>query len=867
MTHTPSKAATDLAKARKILTRDFELDTLPADFSQRHAQLFDRYFADRLDECPELAGQAAVVAVGGYGRSELCLRSDIDVLLVYSEGIPDQGKELAKALFFPLWDLNVDLGHGARSVSECLELAGTDFQVLASLLDARLLCGDRKAFDDFQRRLSEFLTHTVVQDFKTWLEAQNQRRATVYGDASGLLEPNLKEGLGGLRDAHQIRWLTGLTQDPEQALPAAEAEVLADHMVFLLTVRNHLHHMLGRKDDRLDIDVQPALAERLHFEGAGDVLPVEAFLAELQRRMAEIRLMRESSWPMLASAQNWRAAPSLPLDGCVRLTSLGLDFAPGWEPEDNPLSVLDIFGHALRVSVHLSLAARRKVEAGAQALARSCQTPEGGRRAFDFLITALSGAGGESALTDMLETGVFDAVVPGFSRVRHMMQYDVYHVHPVGRHTLETILEIKKAAKSGHPYHDIYTRVPHPERLYLGALFHDIGKGLGGSHAQKGAALATSVLTGLGLDRDLVSDVNFLVLWHLTLMETALRRDLSDKDVLARCAARVGTTARLDMLLLLTVGDSLATGPSAWNSWRAGLVGELYIKVRRVLEGGGLFDASDAQTMLAARDKVRARVRAEGETDPKRLETLLDAMPPRYLITRPVRDILGDLKMLKELEAVLEDDRRQRPSDRAGLGVAVIETKPAPGGGWLVTLVAKHNPELFSTMAGVLALHGINIYSADFSLWNDGTEIHFYQTAEPPDTLYIDEVWARVRRAVRYALTGKLSLDYRIKEKRASPLTAKTPDMGAEPLVNINDASSEYYTLVEVTGPDRMGLLYDVAKALEELELQVHMAKINTPGATVHDVFFVRDASGAKLTDSDFKRHVADLLLARLAEG
>lgn len=871
-----SSAAAELARKRTILAQAFQEGGVP-DFSLRHAKLFDTYFHDRLAEyeatrspaAPARGGDAgeipfAVVAVGGYGRSELCAHSDIDVVIIYPHAIPEVSKDLAKTLFFPLWDLNLDLGHGVRSIPECLELATQDYKVFASLIDARFLAGDPEVFQEFTRQVHDTLLPGRGAAFKEWLAIQNEVRTGVHGDATGLMEPNLKDGLGGLRDAHQVRWLNMLGPDNRPALPDEERDALEGHVRFLLHVRNHLHLLFGRKNDRLSLDAQRELATRLGFAGSADILPVETFLAELHRVMAEIRSLRLAAWSILAREGDWRAKPGKPLDEAVLLGPVGLEFAPGWQAQENPFAILDMFSHAMRLPAPLALHARRSIASGTTALAAAVTEGEGARRAYAFLVDALTRPGSGDALADMLETGVLAALAPEFARVQHMTQYDGFHIHPVGWHTLETILEIKNAAKPEHPYHAVFARIEHPERLFLGALFHDIGKGLGGGHSEKGMDIARQSLLRMGAGEAVVSDVDFLVLRHLILSETATRRDLSDKDVVAACASRVGSLDRLDMLLLLSMADGVATGPAAWNTWKSGLVGELYLKVRAVLEGGGLFDASDAQIMMGLRDK--ARVRGRHLYGPERLEELLDAMPPRYLLTRGLKDILGDLDLVSRLEHDLEEDRQRRPSHLAGLGVTVIDTDQLDGGhSWSLTLAARHHPALFATVAGVLALHDIDIRSADFFLWGNGTEIHCYHTVSPSDGLYSDELWARVRRAVSYALRGKLSLDYRIQEKRASPLAPKRPDLGVRPKVIIDNTSSEYYTLLEIRAADRIGLLYDIALCLETLGLQVHMAKISTSGHAVQDVFSVREADGRKPADPERLAEIPKTLRACLA--
>ena len=858
MSKAPSKAAKSLDRQRRELFKQPGLG-----FCLKHAKAFDIYFRRRLDEIPPPKNPFAVVAVGGYGRSELCPRSDIDVFILFAEDVPKEAKALAQSLFFPLWDLGADLGHGVRAMGECLDLAGQDWKVFASLIDARYLAGSREIFDAFVKSRDRVLLPGQAAPFKEWLAGQNTKRAVSFGDASGMLEPNLKEALGGLRDVHQVRWLDALSRLSGGGVPQEWLDVLESHLGFLLIVRNHLHLLEARKSDRLSLDAQRELAGRLGFEAEGEIKGVEAFLTELHRVMAEIRTVHRALWPVLGSGPAPAASESKPLGGSIVLTREGLDFK-GVTDKAQPEDVLEIFGHALHLGEPLSLAARRGIEAGIPGLQSFAATAEGGKRAFDLLVKTLLEPHGEAALTDMLETGVLGAVIPEFGRVQHMVQYDVFHIHPVGRHTLETILELKKMALPDHPYHTVYSRLPYPERLLLGALFHDIGKGLGGAHSEKGADIAREALTRIGLDEETVSEVGFLVLRHLLLADTAIRRDISDRDVLASCAQKVGTSERLDMILLLTMADSVATGPSAWNDWKSGLLGELRDRVLSVLEGGGLFDSSDAQVMLALRDTLRAKAR--GMFTEERIEAYLDAMPPRYLLTRAAPVVLGDLSLVSRLEEALEEDFRMRPSSMAGRGVAVIETIPSPAGdGWGVTLAARHQPGLFATMAGVLALHGVNIRSADVFMWNDSTEIYTFQTVNPPDTLFADELWARVRRAVRYALTGKLSLDYRIQEKRASPLAPKQPDMGIRPSVSVDNISSDYFTVVEVRASDRLGLLYDIAVALDSLGLNVHMAKIDTHGLQVFDLFYVRGEKGRKVEDKARIEELSSIVLASLA--
>ncbi|NDY57624.1 [protein-PII] uridylyltransferase [Desulfovibrio sulfodismutans] len=874
--HLPQSARA-FAASRQALFADLDAGRTGAGFVAALSDLADRYFGERLAEFGRGArggGEFSLVAVGGYGRRELCPFSDLDVLLLFPGEPPGWAGELARFLFFPLWDLGLEIGHGVRGVDACLDLARSDHQVLASFLDARHLWGDVRVFAELAARMSREVFPERRAAFALWLAEANIGRGRVHGEAGALLEPQLKEGLGGLRDAHQVRWLSHLADlAGGYQSPAAEAfAALSRDAAFLLVVRCHLHRIGNRKSDKLPFEVQEHIAARLGFTEKDGALGVEVFLAELLRRMSRVKNLREALWPGLAVALGALSdrPPEVVGDGVAKGPS-GLDFAPGLSDAQAFSRLFLLFGTAVRTGEPLAFSAvRRARELAFRHGDRLCADPAALASLVGILAADASGRVAEA----LFESGVLSAMLPEFARVGHLVKFDLYHVHPVGRHSLEAVRRLAEAgAFPESRYHALFTSVAHLDRLILGALFHDIGKGLGGEHAEKGAGIARSALARFGVDPETVEEVAFLVREHLFLADTASRRDLSDRDVAAACAARAGTMDRLNMLLLLTYADARATGPSAWTGWKESLVWELYRRTARMLSEGNLFDEHDAGRMLRTRDRVRAAAR--GIMPEAEVEACLDQMPPRYLIILDVADITRHLGLVARLRQEARDLAVRLPRGRAGAageeaagyapGAVVLEARPAPGGaGHELTVAAMETPGLFAVLAGVLALHDVNILSAEVFLWGDGTAIYVFGVSDPPDALYAEELWTRVGGAVRYALLGRLALEYRLDQKRRSPLACRQGQPGGPVAVQVENKTSALYTLIEISAPDRLGLLYDIAHVMAGLRLEVRLAKVDTLGERARDVFYVRGADGKKIEDEGQAREIEAALMHRL---
>ena len=863
---TNSPAVAGLARDRAAALATIDNPGGGAALPRKLSDAMDAYFRDRLAEVwpagarPPQESPFALLAVGGYGRRELCVHSDVDLLVLYERKIPPEALDLAQSLLFPLWDLKYDLGHGFRSVKECLALAKEDYQVLASLLDARLLAGRPQVKDDFTRALDAKVIAKRRDKFTTWLAEQNTERLARHGDARVLMEPDIKEGLGGLRDYHQILWLGRVWRGAGSVdalvragqLTDSEGAVLKDQAGYLFTVRNHLHLLAERRIDRLDLARQERIAAALGYGRVepgkpGGARPVERFLARLHREMSWLRALNGSVWASLPGLCAGRPAPctrEVLAPGVVRQGGeLAFDWPRGYP--DDAMVLARIFAVSARTGLPVSWAARRLVTGHLHLVKEELA---GSRTAADAFREVMASGRAAKVLEVMMETGYLAALLPEFGRVQDLVQFDTYHISPVGWHTLHAIGHLEELAAGGGDGRmaELWAEVSNREALLLGTLFHDIGKGLGGGHSEKGADIAVRVLERWGVPAEVAANVEFLVRQHLLLVEMATRRDLSDETVVASCAGLVGTRERLAQLLLLTWADSRATGPRVWSGWTAGLLAELATKVRHILDRGHLASAQAVQRITAAREVVLAG--ADGRVPRPELEKGLEDMPTRAFLTLEPEDILAHLDMVRRLGAMVEEDRRRKPSSVAGLGVVVFAARErAEPGLWEATVAALNSPVLFSAIAGVLALQDINILSAECFLWRGGRAVHIFRVEGLPDFLTPEELWDRVRLSLQAALTGRLSLDWRLAEKRSSFLTRRSLEM--PPSVAVDNGISDFYTVIEVGATDRVGLLYDLARTLHESGLAVHLAKAATYGHTVADTFYVRDEGGQKLAD------------------
>ena len=730
----------------------------------------DGWLAGLLGDQPAMA----LVAVGGYGRGELCPCSDLDVVLVHDGSRrPEAVKAVAERIWYPVWDAGVGLDHSVRTVKEALGVADADLKAALGLLDARLVAGDEAMAGDLIERARRQWRKRASRWLPALGEAVAARHAQ-FGEVAFLLEPELKEGRGGLRDVHALRAAALATP-----VVAAESETVTAAHDVLLAVRVDLHRRAGKALDRLLLQEQDAVAAAL---GDGDA---DALMADVSAAGRAIAWAADDAWRRVASA---RAGPKGRTTGRDRPLGPGLALRDGevvlaaGADTGDPSLVLRAASAAAELGTVLATATLDRLAEETPPM------PEPWPASARTALVALLGTGPAAipALEALDQRGLLVRMLPEWEAVRSKPQRNAYHRFTVDRHLCEAAANAAALTR----------RVARPDLLLVGTLLHDIGKGFPGDHTDTGVEVVSRIGPRMGFSPADVETLVAMVRHHLLLADTATRRDLDDPATVGAVAAAVGDRDLLELLAALTEADSLATGPAAWGPWKAGLVADLVSRTARRLMGH-------------------------------------QEAPPASLPTDGHRAVMGERRVSVHVD------------------------------GHTVTVVAPDRPGLFCRVAGVLALHGLDVRSAAAG-GEDGMAVEVFEV-EPPYNRQPD--WGRVAVDVERALSGRLSLESRLTD-RARAYAGRRRAAAARPAkarVLFDDDASATATVVEVRAPDGIGVLYRITRALADCDLDVRTAKVSTLGHEVVDAFYVTDAAGAKLDHEGHRREVERAVLAELS--
>ena len=821
-------------------------------FLSIHAEILDDYFHESFAQSsagPSMGIEKnpyAIIALGGYGRKEQCLLSDIDVLLLFGKKIPKEAAVLVQEIFYPLWDIGLEVSYSTRTLKECLSLASQDFEVLTSLVDARFLCGISSLYSELTELMRRKILHKNGKGFIQWLVEKNEDRHNRFGDSTHLLEPNLKEGLGGLRDYHAMLWLGWAKHQIKEPrdleylghLSHDEFQTLTEALSFILTVRNWLHHISGRKCDQLYFEYQIKVAEALRFKNRNGQQAVELFLGRLHGHMEFLKQQHLLLLNRIVP-RKYKAARGIlrhrSSGGGIVIGQESLNFESSEAILENPQLLLKIFEQSAKLGLPLGIEARRLVKEFLYLVDGEFRQSTGIIQSLQRIL--LAPLQPLDALDEMLTTGILLALIPEMKNVVNLIQYDEYHVYPVDKHLLHAVRLLKDFGKPDlNPqeafYGQLFSEVSRPELLHWGVLLHDVGKGSEGKdHSKHGAAMVRNVFQRMNFADSDIETTSFLVREHLLLTKTATQRDLNDEKAVIQCASKFRNTEELKMLYLLTVADSKATGPKAWNDWIAALLKELFFKVYHILKKGELATAAAVDIF----EKKRKEIFQESLSMPlEDLESLFEQMSPRYLLYTPVKEILRHIELYQRL----------------GAAPLVLEAQIVSGTDYrTVTVCAQDRPGLFSKISGVFTLNNLDILDAQIYTWRNRIALDIFKVKAPPDNLFEDEAWARVRKNLHSALSGDLALDLVLDEKlrayqSAFKTTASRPDK-----IIVDNSGSDFFTIIEVYTYDFPGLLYRITDALFRCNLDVWVAKIATKVDQVLDIFYVRDLDGQKVTD------------------
>ena len=799
---------------------------------------------------PTSADRLSIVAVGGYGRRELAPFSDIDLLFLFPYKQTPRGEQVVEYVLYLLWDLGIKIGHSTRSTDDCVRLARQDLTIRTALLEARYLWGDQELFLSFRKSFQDRVVAGSALEFVEGKLAERDARHKKLGDSRYLVEPNVKDGKGGLRDLQTLFWIAKYTYQASTVgdlvshgvLSELESKNFAKDHNFLWTVRFHLHYLAERSEDRLTFDLQTKLAKRMNYSDRAGASGVERFMKHYYLVAKDIGDLTRIFCASIEADSVRKPFIKLPRFGLPRdLQGFSLDRDRLTVSDDkmferDPLAMIRLFYVGQQQGLDIHPYALRLMTQNLRKLDSKLQKDPEANRLFIEIMTSQDEP--EIALTRMSEAGVLGRFLPDFGRVVGQTQHDMYHVYTVDEHTIQAIgllasIERGERRKEHPLVSEVLPMVGSRKALYVSVLLHDIAKGRGGNHSEIGAQVAKKICPRLGLNSEETETVEWLVKQHLALSNVAQKRDLSDSKTISDFANLVQSLERLRLLLCLTVVDMRATGPTVWNNWKAELLRELYYSTADVLSGSQL-KHTDSRRVDIAKTSLHACL---SDWPDKDVEAQLSRGYPGYWLTFDTDTLERQAHLMRSAEVSGEllsiDSRVVNDLD-------VTE----------VTIYTQDHPGLFSLIAGAFAAVGASVVDAKVFTTPQGMALDVFRLQDFNERAF-DEPLALDRMALQIerSIAGEMKLD----ETQAEHIfvAARTRVFTVAPRVIIDNQASATHTVIEINGRDRPGFLFSVTQALYSLSLQISSSKISTYGERAVDVFYVKDGFGMKVTHKD----------------
>jgi [protein-PII] uridylyltransferase len=788
--------------------------------ARRRADIFDGALRALFERAGSPEG-VAVAALGGYGRRRQLPRSDLDVLLLHEQPDAELVREFAEQLLYPLWDAGIEVGHAVRTPEECLSVAKERLDALTSLLEARLVAGS----EDLLARslvpiadLARFDTNAFVESLRTARDARAER----YGSACHLLEPDLKEAIGGLRDVASLGWLEcsiGTNLERAELITERDRHAVHEAEEFLVRARSALHLETARRTDRLTTDLQSGVAAAMSFRDEDRLSAIDGLMRGVFEHAREVDFVVSCAFGRAEGSQ----AESAPVDA------------------GSPAAVL----HALIPVAGAGMPASARL-VDSLAKAKIPEPLEWTDQVRDSFMTILDAPGSTVALETLDRVGLLTRFLHSWEEVRCRPQRDPYHRLTVDAHLTQTVANMRASLDDDHMDDSVQVeasrQVSDRDALLLGALLHDVGKTGRGRHVPEGVRVAEGELVRMRVPdatRDLAV---FLVREHLLLPDTATRRDLGDENQIIDVAARVETPERLAALYLLAKADAVATGPAAWTPWRSALIRELVAKVQRVFERGEMGQQL-AEQLTDRIERLRELLAGQPE---EAVDRFVLGMPRGYFLAIEPEQAARHFALVTPLLSTTEIRTLVEPGNRPGAHQLLV--------------VATDRPGLLSQIAGALTLSGLSILTAQVFTTDEGAAVDLFEVEGAFEPEIERGRWRSFEKDLRASIEGLTALEPLIEEKRHR----YSPPMDSPITVSVDNEASDFWTVVEVGGPDRIGFLYEVTRALADLRLDVHLAKVATYEGRVIDAFYVRDALGSKVTDPAQTAEIETFVLERL---
>lgn len=797
----------------------------------------------------DLPADTALVAVGGYGRDELYPYSDVDLLILVDDDLPAAEEARFEPLIGLLWDLGLHVGHSVRRLSECLSEAAGDLTIQTNLLESRLLAGNRKLYARYRQDFSAHLDPLVFFEAKR-LEQRNRHGR--FADHALLLEPNLKESPGGLRDVQTAGWVcqaAGLPADVRGLartglISPAEARLVSTRLTFISHLRIRIHLAANRREDRLLFEFQERLAKELGYTATRSQRASERLMQRYYQAARELSLVNEFILGCLRERlRPDNARTPIPGHPEFALRDNRLDIYDNETFTRRPTAILDAF-LVLQSQPGLSgftPAALRALWRGRVLVDATFRHDPDNRQRFMALFRQPQGI--TLALRLMHRLGILGRYLPAFGRITGQMQHDLYHIHPVDEHTLMVLRNLRRMAMPEYDHelpfaHRVMREFGHPDRVYLAAFFHDIAKGRGGDHSRLGMADARRFCRAHGLDKAEADEVAWLVGEHLTLSSTAQNQDLTDPAVIDEFARRCGTLDRLTALFLLTVADIRGTNPAIWNSWKEKLIRELYLAARRRLEGL----APHTDQIEARKEEARATMRLYGFPDgaEKKLWQELDDI---YFLRHEAQEIAWHTRRLLPVLGRYE---------------VIVRARLAPiGEGVEVLVYAPDEESLFARICGFFAGMRYSVLQARIHTTRDGHALDTFLVMDEHSRVSYRDILSYIE----FELAERLKARAPLADIAPGRLPRQLRAFPLRPEAMLSASVDASTWLLAVKAGDRPGLLYDIARLLGRHQVAVKTARISTMGQRVEDVFVV---TGERLLQPETRLAVERDLIAAL---
>ncbi len=806
---------------------------------------------------PTKTERLSIIAVGGYGRSELAPYSDIDLLFLHPYKLTVWCEQVIEFILYSMWDLGFNLGQSVRNIKDCIKITREDHITNTGILESRFVCGDKKLYEDLSRNyFSEIIFDKTIDFVKKKID-EKEKRHKKFGDSRYLVEPNIKEGKGGIRDLQTIFWIekynknTGLfNREPQiNFLTQQEINKFNKAKVFFWTIRFWLHYIAERSEERLTFDYQVQISKKLNFRDRESSSRVERFMKKYYLMTNLVGSLSRIYFSSIFSTQLSRKTNRLPKINLIfknnRASFLERDNKLYISDEsvifEDPMEIINVFAISQSYDKEIHPKTLTNISRNLYRISRLKDKVEA-NSIFINILTSRKNP--ENILRKMNETGFLGRFIPEFARVVAQTQHDMYHLYTVDEHTIRAIGVLNKIESGELSEKDSFAstvikKVSSRKVLYLAVLLHDIAKGQNGDHSKNGEKIALNLCPRLGLDKEETDEVAWLVRWHLLMSHTAFKRDISDTKTIKDFATFIEKEERLKLLYLLTISDISAVGPNTWNAWKGQLLRNLYESSNASISG--YYKKSIKERNSLSQKKLKSLLPVWSDDQFNHFTSL---HYEHYWSSLDVTTQVRHAEIIKSVNFSNQDIKIDFYIDKIN---AITE----------ITIYAPDHSGLFSRVAGSLSIAGATVLDAKVSTTNHGMALDTFWVQNSQGSPFSEEdELKKLFYCINKGVNNNKWIINELKNKKLN-INKKNKLVKIETNVSINNNASKLYTIIEVTTRDKIGLLHDLTEGITKLDLQISSAHISTYGQRAVDVFYIKDIYGLKITN---KRKVEKII-------